>query len=82
MIHHLVLMNESADLHLKDGLLICGDKKIAVQVLGSLQCLASHARWSQAALCAVAQQCPVVMARWDKQSGKWLPLEYVLLSPD
>lgn len=72
MIHHLILMHESADLHLKDGLLVCGEKKIALQVLGSLQCLASHARWSQAALCAVAQQCPVIMARWDKQAEKWL----------
>lgn len=72
MIHHLILMHEPADLHLKDGLLVCGEKKIALQVLGSLQCLASHARWSQAALCAVAQQCPVIMARWDKQAEKWL----------
>lgn len=72
MIHHLILMHESADLHLKDGLLVCGEKKIALQVLGSLQCLASHARWSQAALCAIAQQCPVIMARWDKHTEKWL----------
>ena len=72
MIHHLILMNEHADMHLKDGMLHCGDKKIALQVLGSLQCLASHARWSQAALCTVAQQCPVVMARWDTQVEKWL----------
>lgn len=72
MIHHLILMDESADLHLRDGLLVSGEKKIAIQVLGSLQCLASHARWSQAALCAVAQQCPIVMARWDTKSGKWL----------
>lgn len=72
MIHHLILMHEQADLQLKDGLLCCGEHKIALQVLGSLQCLASHARWSQAALCAVAQQCPVVMARWNPQSQKWL----------
>lgn len=72
MIHHLILMDEQASLHLRDGLLISGEKKIALQVLGSLQCLASHARWSQAALCTVAQQCPVVMARWDSSSGKWL----------
>ena len=65
-------MNEQAELHLKDGMLQCGDKKIALQVLGSLQCLASQARWSQAALCAIAQQCPVIMARWDARTEKWL----------
>lgn len=72
MIHHLILMNEQAELHLKDGMLQCGDKKVALQVLGSLQCLASQARWSQAALCAIAQQCPVIMARWDARTEKWL----------
>lgn len=48
MIHHLILMNESADLRIRDGILYNGENKIALQVLGSLQCLASHARWSQA----------------------------------
>ncbi len=72
MIHHLILTDEDADLRIKDGLLTCGEKRIAVQVLGSLQCLASHAKWSQTALCTVAQQCPVIMAQWDKRSGKWL----------
>lgn len=72
MIHHLILMNETADLHLRDGMLASGEKRIALQVLGSIQCLASHARWSQAALCSIAQQCPIIMARWDAKRGKWL----------
>ncbi|MBR5330966.1 MAG: CRISPR-associated endonuclease Cas1 [Akkermansia sp.] len=71
MIHHLILMDESADLRIRDGILYSGEHKIALQVLGSLQCLASHARWSQAALCSVAQQCPVIMARWNTSTGKW-----------
>lgn len=71
MIHHLILTGEDADFRLQDGLLQSGEKKVALQVLGSVQCLAVHARWSQSALTALAQQCPVVMARWNKRTEKW-----------
>lgn len=71
MIHHLVLTGEGADFRVQDGILYNGSQKIALQVLGSVQCLASRARWSQSALVAMAQQCPVVMARWNRQKGKW-----------
>lgn len=71
MIHHLILMQDSAKLHLHDGMLVNGENRIAIQVLGSIQCLASGASWSQTALCEVAHQCPVVMATWNKKAGKW-----------
>lgn len=71
MIHHLILTGEDADFRLQDGILQSGSKKVALQVLGSVQCLAVHARWSQRALTALAQQCPVVMARWNKRTEKW-----------
>lgn len=71
MIHHLILARENVNLRLADGMLVSGDKRIALQVLGSVQCLAARADWSQQALIAAAQQCPVVMARWNKRTGKW-----------
>lgn len=71
MIHHLVMMGENADFSLKDGILTNGTNKIALQVLGSVQCLTPHARWSQHCLCALSRQCPVIMATWNKQTGKW-----------
>lgn len=71
MIHHLILTSENADFSLQDGMLSNGHEKIALSTLGSVQCLAARARWSQQALCALAQQCPVVMARWNSKTGKW-----------
>ena len=71
MIHHLILMHEGADLRLADGMLTSGSKKIALQVLGSVQSFAARATWSQALLCSLAQQCPVVMSRWNKKTSKW-----------
>lgn len=71
MIHHLILTGEEADFRLQSGILQSGDKKVALQVLGSVQCLAVHARWSQSALTALAQQCPVIMARWNNRAEKW-----------
>lgn len=71
MIHHLILTGEKAEMRLKDGMVMSQQNKIAMQTLGSVQCLARHATWSQALLCALARQCPVVLARWDHQSGKW-----------
>lgn len=40
-------------------------------MLGSVQCFATRAKWSQGALEAVSSQCPVVMARWDTRTSKW-----------
>lgn len=71
MIHHLVMMGENADFSLKDGILTNGTNKIALQVLGSVQCLTPHARWSQHCLCTLSKQCPVIMATWNRQTGKW-----------
>lgn len=71
MIHHLILTGEKAEMHLKDGMVVCHQNKIALQVLGSVQCLACQSTWSQALLCALAQQCPVVFASWNRKSGKW-----------
>jgi len=71
MIHHLILVSESPELHVQNGRLISGSNKIAVETLGSIQCFATQARWTQTALESLANQCPVIMARWDKGSGKW-----------
>ena len=71
MIHHLILLSENPELHVQAGKLISGSNKIAVETLASVQCFASQARWTQSALEALATQCPVVMARWDKNIGKW-----------
>jgi CRISPR-associated endonuclease Cas1 len=71
MIHHLILVSEHSDLHVQAGRLISGSNKIAIETLGSVQCFAAQARWSQTALESLASQCPVVMARWDKAEGKW-----------
>lgn len=71
MIHHLILMQEDVDFRIESGRLISGEKKIALSVLGSIQCFASRAKWSQQALEALAQQCPLIMARWNKKTHKW-----------
>jgi CRISPR-associated endonuclease Cas1 len=71
MIHHLILLDESPDIRLEKGRLISGSERIAIEVLGSVQCFASQARWTQPALEAVCSQCPVVMARWDRRKAKW-----------
>ncbi len=71
MIHHLVLLGEDADYHVRDGKLTSGARKIAVESLGSVQCFSSSSRWSQAALEELATQCPCVLSRWDKRTGKW-----------
>ncbi len=71
MIHHLILADTAGDVRLKEGMLCCGEKRIALQVLGSVQCLSSRIHWSQSALCALAQQCPTLLARWNTQTGKW-----------
>lgn len=71
MINHLILLTEDQDLHVAEGRLISGQRKIAVQTLGSVQCFSAACRWSQTSLESLASQCPVVMARWDRQQKKW-----------
>ncbi len=71
MIYHLILLSERQDLRVESGKLISGDKKIAVETLGSIQCFAAQCHWSQTALEMLSTQCPVVMARWEKQQKKW-----------
>lgn len=71
MIHHLIILDDQADVHLAYGKLINGNSKVALEVLGSVQCFSSKARWSQAALEALASQCPVIFARWDNKAKKW-----------
>ena len=71
MIHHLILLTEEQHLHVADGKLVSGDRKIALETLGSVQCFATACHWSQTALEMLATQCPVIMARWDKQQKKW-----------
>ncbi len=71
MINHLILVSENQDLHVADGKLQSGQKRLAIDTLGSIQCFSAGCRWSQTALEMVASQCPVVMARWDKQQKKW-----------
>ena len=71
MINHLILLSEEQNLHVTDGKLISGHRKLAIESLGSVQCLSAASQWSQTALELLATQCPVVMARWDKQQKKW-----------
>ena len=71
MINHLILLSEEQDLHVTDGKLISGHRKIAIDTLGSIQCFSAGCRWSQTALELLASQCPVIMSRWDKQQKKW-----------
>lgn len=72
MIHHLILMEEECALSIQDGMLKSGDKKIALSVLGSVQCFASRGTWSTHCLSALAEQCPVVISVWHKKRGKWV----------
>jgi CRISPR-associated endonuclease Cas1 len=71
MINHLILLTEEQDLHVSDGKLLSGHRKIAMETLGSVQCLSAQCHWSQTALESLVTQCPVIMARWDKQQKKW-----------
>lgn len=71
MINHLILISEQQDLHVADGRLNSGARRIALDTLGSVQCFAASCRWSQTALESLSTQCPVVLARWDKQQKKW-----------
>jgi hypothetical protein len=70
MIHHLILLDDEADVHVAQGKLINGKSKVAVDVLGSVQCFFSKARWSQAALEALAlsaEEFRPFYAAWQHQ---------------
>lgn len=71
MIHHLILLSEEQDVGISRGKLVSGEKKIALDVLGSVQSFSFRTRWSQAALEAVSAQCPTVFARWNSLTKKW-----------
>lgn len=71
MIHHLILIEEGQDLHVESDLLISGSRRLAIQTIGSVQCLSNRVRWSQTALERLSEQCPVVMARWNRETKKW-----------
>lgn len=71
MIHHLILLQDEQCLHLRQGKLISGSRALAVDSIASVQCFSAACQWSQSALEALATQCPVVLARWDKRVGKW-----------
>ncbi len=71
MIHHLILVSEEPDIHIESGLLCHSKQRVALRVLGSVQCFASCGRWSQQSLGALSEQCPVIMASWDRKRGKW-----------
>jgi CRISPR/Cas system-associated endonuclease Cas1 len=71
MIHHLILMGDHVSLSLKEGMVVDQEKKVALSVLGSVQCFSSHGRWSCQCLSALAEQCPTVLATWDNKTGKW-----------
>lgn len=71
MIHHLILLNDDCDVHVNQGILVSGKNRIALGTLGSVQSFSSRARWSQASLEAVSSQCPLILSRWKKETGKW-----------
>jgi len=68
MINHLILLTEEQNLHVADGKLLSGQRKIAIESSGSVQCFSAACQWSQTALELLATQCPVAMARWDKHA--------------
>jgi len=71
MIHHLILLSEKQDLRIESGQLKSGNQSIAVETLGSIQCLSDTCRWTQSTLEAIASQCPSIFARFDKGHRKW-----------
>ena len=68
---HLVVSSEAQNLRYKDGKLINGDKSIALETLGSVQCFGHSHAWSQTALVAIAEHCPIILARWNHSAEKW-----------
>lgn len=71
MIHHLILLSDDLELEARAGHLVAGGRRIAIDTLASVQCFASRARWTQSALECLSEQCPTILARWDRRTGKW-----------
>lgn len=74
MISHLIMLKESQDLHIINGRLCSGSQKVAIETLASVQSFSNSSRWSQQALEALAHQCPVILATWNKIQKKWLTI--------
>lgn len=72
MVSHLILLKDSQELHISNGRLCSGSNKVSVETLGSVQSFSNSSRWSQHSLVALSQQCPVVLATWNKVPKKWL----------
>ncbi len=70
MINHLILLSEEQDLHVTDGKLISGHRKIAIDTLGSIQCFSAGCRWSQTALELLVSQCPVPLLPFSNWQNK------------
>lgn len=68
---HLVVSSEAQNLRYKDGKLLNGEKSIALESLGSVQCFGHSHSWSQTALVAIAEHCPIILARWSHATEKW-----------
>ena len=68
---HLVVSTEAQNLRTKDGKLFSGERSIALSSIGSLQCFGHSHNWSQSALTATAEQCPVVLSAWNSTAEKW-----------
>ena len=68
---HLVVSTEAQNLRYKDGKLLSGERVIALESLGSVQCFGHSHVWSQTALVAVAEHCPIILSRWNHSAEKW-----------
>ena len=71
MVCHLIVLKDEQDLHISNGKLHSGDKKIAIETLASVQSFSNSSRWSQHSLVSLSQQCPVVLSTWSKSQKKW-----------
>ena len=78
MIHHLILLqDEQREIHLHQGKVVSGSNKIALDTLASVQCFNASVSWSQSVLEALASQCPVILSRWEKRTGKWATVSFL-----
>ena len=68
---HLVVSSEAQNLRTKDGKLFSGERSIALSTIGSIQCFGNSHNWSQSALTASAEHCPVVLSAWSGTAEKW-----------
>jgi len=70
-VKHLVISTDDASLSLRDGTIVSSERKIAIDILASVQCFGRQTVWTQALLNTLAGQCPVVLARWNSDAEKW-----------